>query len=131
VVRVAALTCLLAVLAGCGGGEDDEAEAEQTVRDFVTAVRDRDAETFCNELVTQEFLEQSTGATGDQASESCERELGALTGLQVRLVRIERTRVEEDSATVTAVLARSGQRLEQAFRLKKEDGDWKLSGSGE
>jgi predicted PilT family ATPase len=131
VVRVAALTCLLAVLAGCGGGEDDEAEAEQTVRDFVTAVRERDAETFCNELVTQEFLEQSTGATGDQASESCERELGALTGLQVRLVRIERTRVEEDSATVTAVLARSGQRLEQAFRLKKEDGDWKLSGSGE
>jgi hypothetical protein len=129
-VRRAALICLLAAVAGCGGGGDAE-DAEQTVRDFVTAVRESDADTFCDELVTQEFLEQTIGATGDKASESCKRELNALTGLRVRLVRIVSSKVDGDRATVTAVLARSGQRLRQTFRLKNEDGDWRLAGSGE
>jgi hypothetical protein len=34
--------CMLALLAGCGGGDDEE-EAEQTVRDFVTATRERES----------------------------------------------------------------------------------------
>jgi hypothetical protein len=28
------------------------------------------------------------------------------------------------------VIVRQGQRLDQVYRLKKEDGDWKLSGTG-
>jgi hypothetical protein len=121
---------LLAVVAGCGGGNDEE-EAERTVRDFVTATRERDADAFCDELVTREFLEQAIGATGDEASESCKREFRSLTGIEVRLVRIVKTEVDGDSARVTAVLARQGQRLRQALRLKKEDGDWRLAGSAE
>jgi hypothetical protein len=50
VFRTAALICLLAVLAGCGG--NDKEDAEQTVRDFVTALRERDADTFCEDLLT-------------------------------------------------------------------------------
>ena len=125
-----ALICLLVALSGCGGG-DDKSDAEQTVRDFVQATRERDAEMFCDELVTQEFLEQTIGATGDQARESCKREFKNLSGLRVDLVRIDKTTVDGDDATVTAVLNRQGQRIKQELRLKKEDGDWKLAGGGE
>ena len=129
VVRYAALICLIALIAGCGG--DDKNDAEQTVRDFVTALRERDADTFCDDLVTEEFLGQFSGATGDKAKESCKRELGNLTGLEkVRLVKVESTKVDGDDAAVTAVIERQGQRLRQVYRLKKEDGDWKLSGAG-
>jgi len=64
-----ALTCLLALLAGCGGGNDKE-DAEQTVRDFVTAVNERDADAYCDDLITKEFREKSTFATGDRASDA-------------------------------------------------------------
>jgi predicted PilT family ATPase len=130
VARFAALICLLALLAGCGGG-DDKQEAEQTVRDFVTALQKRDADTFCDDLVTKDFLGEFSGATGDRATESCKRELNSLTSLEkVRLVKVESTKVSGDDATVTAVIERQGQRLKQVYRLKKEDGDWKLSGAG-
>jgi Domain of unknown function (DUF4878) len=125
VARSAALICLLALLAGCGG--DDEKKPEQTVRDFVTAVRERDADTFC---VTEEFLRQFTGASGDKSHESCKHELKTLTGLRVKLESIKKAKVNGDDATVTAVIVREGQRLRQVYKLKKEDGDWKLSGAG-
>jgi hypothetical protein len=129
VVRRIALICLLVAASGCGG--DDKKDAEQTVRDFVQATRERDADKFCDELVTQEFLEQTIGATGDKAKESCKREFRNLSGLRVDLVRIAKTEVDGDHATVTAVLDRQGQRIRQELRVKKEDGDWKLAGGGE
>jgi hypothetical protein len=125
-----ALICLLVALSGCGGG-DDTSDAEQTVRDFVQATRERDADRFCDELVTQEFLEQTIGATGDKAKESCKREFSNLRGLRVTLVRIEKTAVDGDNATVTAVLDRQGQPIREKLRLTKEDGDWKLAGAAE
>jgi hypothetical protein len=129
VARYTALICLIALVAGCGG--DDEKDAEQTVRDFVTALRERDADTFCDDLVTEEFLGQFSGATGDKAKESCKRELESLTGLEkVRLVKVDSTKVDGEEAAVTAVIVRQGHRLKQVYRLKKEDGDWKLSGAG-
>ena len=129
-VRRVALICLLVAVSGCGGGDDKE-EAEQTVRDFVQATRERDADRFCDELVTQEFLEQTIGATGDKAKESCKREFRNLRGLRVTLVRIVTTEVDGDNATVTAVLDRQGQPIREKLRLKKEDGDWKLAGAAE
>jgi ketosteroid isomerase-like protein len=131
--RFAVPICLLALLAGCGGGDDgdDKKQAQQTVRDFVKAVNTRDADTYCNDLITKEFREQSTFATGDRASESCKREMKAITGLHIKLVRMVSTKVDGDTATVTAILGRSGQELKQQLRLEKEDGDWKLAGSSQ
>ena len=130
-VRRLALICLLVAVSGCGGGGNDKEDAEQTVRDFVQATRERDADRFCDELVTQEFLEQTIGATGDKAKESCKREFSNLRGLRVTLVRIVKTEVDGDKATVTAVLDRQGQTIREKLRLKQEDGEWRLAGAAE
>ncbi len=125
---LAALICLLAVVSGCGGG-DDAGDAEQTVRDFVEAVNERDADTYCDELITEEFREKTTFATGDEAAESCKRQFGAITGLRIELVRIVRTKVDGEEATVTAVIRRQGQRARQVYQLENDGGDWKLNGA--
>jgi hypothetical protein len=124
------LAVALVALAACGGDEKGEVgEVEQTVRDFVDATNQRDEKAFCEDLVTQEFLEQSTGATGDEATESCRKQFGRLKGLRVELVRIRSTKVDGDSAQVRAELKTQGQVQDQLLRLKKEDGDWRLTGN--
>ena len=128
--RSALLICLLLALSGCGG--DDTKDAEQTVRDFVEALNTRDADRYCDELVTKEFLEKTTLSTGDedQARESCKREFKNLT-VRVKLSKVETTKVDGDKATVTAVLTRQGQQIKQKLLLEKEDGDWKLAGAAQ
>jgi hypothetical protein len=125
-----ALTALLALcalsVAACGG--DDKEEVEQTVRDFVKATNQRDEEKFCDELVSQQFLEQSTGAKGDKARDACHGQLRSLKGLKVRLEGIESTKVDGDKATVRTVLSTQGRKQDQLFRLRKESGDWKMAG---
>jgi ketosteroid isomerase-like protein len=129
VARRVALICLVALLAGCGG-DDDKKDAEQTVRDFVTAVNERDADAYCDELITKEFREKSTFAKGDKASDSCKRQLKAIKGLDIELVRIAGTKVDGDKATVTVVFRRSGQPVRQRVLLEKDGGDWKIAGGG-
>ena len=124
------LTLLIAVaalaLAACGG--DDEEEVEQTVRDFVSASSEPDPERFCDEIVTQEFLEQATGATGDRAGEECRRQLEEAPGVDAELVEIRSTEVDGEKARVRAVIRAQGRPATQTLRLAKEDGDWKLAG---
>jgi ketosteroid isomerase-like protein len=130
--RFAPVICLTALaIAGCGGSAgDDEKDAQQTVRDFVKAVNERDADAYCDELITEEFREKTTFATGDKASESCKRQLKAIRGLHIELVRVVNTKVDGDKATVTAVLRRPGGQMRQRLQLEKDGGDWKLSGGG-
>ncbi len=129
--RLALIICLLVAVSGCGG--DDKKDAEQTVRDFVEALNTHDGDRYCEDLITKEFLEKTTFTTGDEdkARESCKREFKNLTGLRVKLAKIEATKVDGDKATVTAVLTRQGQRVKQELLLEKEDGDWKLAGAAQ
>jgi hypothetical protein len=127
-VPTPAAAALALALAACGG--DERKAAEQTVRDFVEATNGRDADRFCEELATQEYLEQSTGATGDQAKDECKRQLEGAIPLELELVRIRRTEIDGDRARVTAVLRTHGVRDVRLLRLEKEDGDWKLAGGG-
>jgi len=115
------------MLAACGGANDRQ-DAERTVRDFVKATNEHDADKFCDELVTRDFLEQTTGATGDGAEGQCKSQLASLKGVDLELVRIEKTTVDGDRATVRVRLATQGQARDQVLRLEKEDGRFKLAG---
>jgi hypothetical protein len=122
------LPLLLLALAGCGGGgDDDSGEVRQTLRDFVKATNERDGETLCGELLTQEYKEKATGATGDRADDACEQLLDVTTGLELELVSIDRTELDGDEATVRAVIDTDGVRAPRLFRLEREDGRWKLA----
>jgi hypothetical protein len=118
---------LLLALAGCGGDDDDADEVRQTVRDFVEATNERDGEKLCGDLLTQEYLEKSTLATGDSADEACRRQLDANATLRLDLISIERTEVDGDRATVRAVIDVDGVDTPRLFRLEQEDGRWKLA----
>jgi hypothetical protein len=122
-----ALPLLLLAFAACGGEDDDPDEVRQTVRDFVEATNERDGERLCGDLLTQEYLEKSTLATGDRAEEACRRQLEVTTGLRLRLISVGRTRVDGEDATVRAVIDADGVRSPRLFRLEREDGRWKLA----
>jgi hypothetical protein len=124
--RLAPLLVLVLVLGACGGG-DDSAEVKQTVRDFVKATNDRDGDRLCDDLVTQEYLEKATGATGDKANDACKQQLDLITGLKLRLLSLGEPKIDGDSATVRATIAIGSQRTQRRFELDKEDGDWKLA----
>jgi hypothetical protein len=129
VARLACLAVLALALAACGGGDDAE-DARQAVRDFVEATNARDGDQLCGELLTHEYLEKYTGATGDDAEDACKQQLDIISGLRLRLVKIDGVTVDGDRATVRATIATGGQRMARRFGLAKQDGDWKLdSGS--
>ena len=123
--RLAPLLVLVLLVGACGG--DDGKEVQQTVRDFVSATNDRDGDRLCNDLVTQDYLEKATGATGDQAKSACKQQLGLITGLKLKLIKLGKPKVDGDEASVRATIAIGSQRTPRSFRLQKEDGDWKLA----
>jgi hypothetical protein len=128
VARLASILLLTTVaLSACGGGDDSD-DVQQTVRDFVAATNAHDGDRLCGNLLSQEYLEKYTGATGDRADDACKQQLELITGLRLKLVSIDSTKVDSDKATVRATIALSGERTPRVFRLVKQDGSWKLSG---
>jgi hypothetical protein len=129
VARLALVLALAVALGACGGG-DDAKDAQQAVRDFVEATNAHDGDRLCEDLLSQDYLEKYTGATGDRADDACKQQLSLITGLRLRLVSINDTKVGDDTATVRVTIAMRGERTPRVFRLVKQDGDWKLdSGS--
>ena len=124
-----AVALVAALVPACGGG-DDRKEVRETVREFVTATNERDEDAFCGKLVTREFLEQVTGATGDDARDACKSQVRGLKRVDVDLIRIEKVSIDGDKATATTLLQTKGQAQPQVFRLEKEDGDWRMASGG-
>jgi hypothetical protein len=119
-VAVAAIVAL----PGCGSlGAND---AEQTVKDFAKATSEGDGDKFCHDLVSREYLEKTTLATGDKAADQCVDQIKAAKGFDVKVTKITKTKVDGDRATVTAELEYQGTKRPQVFRLEKEDGRFKL-----
>jgi hypothetical protein len=126
---LALLVALVVLLAGAlGGGASSKKDAEQTVRDFVTATNRHDAAKLCNDLLSQDFIEGATGATGDQAKRTCKQQFSLFRGLNLRLVRIEGTTIKGDKATVRTIIETEDQEQPRVFRLKMEGGRWRLAG---
>ena len=126
-------TCLTALLASvtafglgaCGG--DDTKDAEQTVRDFVKATNAHDGDKLCDDLLSEDFIEAVTGATGDNAKKSCKQQFEK-SQVRLGLGPIKKTKVDGDNATVTAEIETRGQKQQLPFKLEKEDGEWRLAG---
>ena len=130
-LRAPSLAACVALLAftGCGGGSDKE-DAEGVVRDITEATNEKDGGKFCG-LVSEQLLEQSTGAQGDRAKDACEKQIDSGKTVRVKLAKIVKTEINGDKATVTAELEQSGRKRPQVFNLTKEDGDFKLAGARE
>lgn len=119
-----------AFLAACGGGNDKQ-QAGNTVKQFFVALQKRDTGKLCDRLLTKDLLERTTGATGDRAGQECRRQFKDLKATDFKLVSVGKATVNGDKATVQATIERQGQSQPQVFRLKKEDGDWRLANSGQ
>ena len=112
--------------AGCGDEPDEKQQVQQVVRDFATANTRSDGEAFCG-LVTRDFRERLTGATGEGVDEQCVKQVDALKGRTIKVIRIDEPRVTGDTATVTAELDFSGQRQLRTLRLRREEGKFRLT----
>jgi ketosteroid isomerase-like protein len=127
-VALAAMLTAVMALSACGGG-NDETQARDTVRQFFTALRKRDTTKLCDELLSKDFLKETTLGTGDPKRE-CRRQFRQLKTPNFKLVRVGNVKVNGDDATVAAVIERDNQPQPQVFRLKKEDGNWRLANPG-
>ena len=125
---LAAVLVAVMALSACGGG-DDESQARDTVRQFFTALQKRDAAKLCDDLLSKQFLKETTLGTGDPKQE-CRRQFKDLKAPAFKLVRVGNVKVNGDDATVATVIERDNQAQPQVFRLKKEDGDWRLAKPG-
>ena len=116
------------IVAGCGGGGgDDRADVEQVLKDFAKAVTESDGKTFCNDLVTRDYLEKTVGATGDNAVKQCEQQIKQLQQGSFKIAKFDKVEIKGDKATVTAQVETGGRTLPQVFRLEKQDGDFRLT----
>ena len=109
------IRCLIAVAARPRrlrrDGGTTRSDAEQVVRDFAKAVTESDGKTFCNELVTREYLEQTTGRHGRRRRvKQCEKQIDALQQGSFKIDKIDKTEINGDSATVTAQVETQGRR---------------------
>jgi hypothetical protein len=126
-MRPAALLLLLGLVAsGCGGG-DDKGDVEKVIKDFATAVSESDGKTFCNDLVTRDYLEKTVGATGDNAVDQCEKQIDGLQQRSFKIVKFDKVEIKDDKATVTAQVETQGRTAPQVFRLEKQDGKFRLT----
>lgn len=122
---------VLAVAAACGGGKSDSEQVKQVVRDFAKAASTSDGKRLCRDLLTRQYLEQTTGATGKNAVDQCVQQISALKDRPaIEVLRLARPKVAGDRATVVAELRTQGVTRRQLFRLKREDGKFKLSAGG-
>ena len=98
------------------------------MRDFADAVSGGDAEKLCQDILSDEAKEQLSGSTGDNSDDQCEQELSRNQGQQIEIRRIVSKKEDGDKATVIAEIEQGRSVRRQVFRLKKEDGDFRLTG---
>ncbi len=123
---LALLLLVVLGLAACGGGDStgsgEEGQIETVIEESVTS----SDPAKCTELMTQNFVEQTAGAEGEEALEECEEEAGDESD---DADSVEVTEVEVDGTEATAHAAFVGGGLDGQtviVALVKAGGRWKL-----
>jgi hypothetical protein len=122
-VMVPAILAALA-LAACGGDDGGSEDEDQITEAIEKSASEADA-SACTEFQTQNFVEQTSGGTGEEAVERC-RESQQEEPL-ADSVDVSDIEIDGDSANAVAALSGGfidGQSLE--LGLAKEGGQWKL-----
>jgi len=91
--RLLLIAAATALLAGCGGGEDGDAEGEVTALIEVTAITTNPA--ACTSYFTLKFVEQVTKVPGPRAIEACQasmREEPAADSVTVSEIEVDGNR---------------------------------------
>ena len=122
-VMVPAILAALA-LAACGGDDGGSEDEDQITEAIEKSASEADA-SACTEFQTQNFVEQTSGGTGEEAVERC-RESQQEEPL-ADSVDVSDIEIDGDSASAVAALSGGfidGQSLE--LGLANEGGQWKL-----
>jgi hypothetical protein len=117
------LTLSALALSACGGGGDD---AEGKIEEAIETSATTSDPTNCTEFETENFAEQSSGASGAAAVKACEAEQKDPEG---KAESVAVSKVEVDGSKATANAAVSGGSLDNQtieVALVEEDGQWKL-----
>jgi hypothetical protein len=130
-LALTAAVVAVALLAGCGGGENDRQQIEATVRGYYGAFSAGDGERACAELATHARNTFTEAAGASDCPEAIDK---ARDDEQVKRylpdlgkVEIESVQVEDDTATVTV----RGIGATTMIPLVKEEDDWRIEGVGE
>src|SRR3712207_4995931 len=110
-MRVSQLSAVLLVgvaLASCGGGSDED-KAKETVTQFFSALEKKDTAKLCDDLLTEDFIQLTTGATGDRAKDECRRQFSTFREPNVELGKVGKVEIDGDTASVAASVKRMGQ----------------------
>ena len=124
----AALCALAIALAGCGGGDDDEAagglaqEAGDVVKQLERSIAKGDYDYICSNLLSAEVRRQ---AGGGECPAMLER---TSAGLKRPRIQVQKISIEGATAEVQVVTVAEGQdRVEDTIRLVREAGGYRIS----
>ena len=133
-IKALGLLLSLVMLAGCGGGEETEAEAgpDDAVKEFATALFSGDGETACAMLTTPAADRIASDAGGKTCEEAVETQAESMAESEPDVdfsqvaadATYEIVKESEDSATVKAIPPPDSTGSEQTFNLVNEDGTW-------
>ena len=127
-----ALLGTLALWIGCGGGGSD-GSAQDTAQAYVSARNQGDATSVCD-LYDDQLREGSGGIgllpSGTQAKGDCEAFVRKQISSDKNRATLKVVRIDESGDQATAVLtaAANGKTSRTSIPLKREDGEWKVSG---
>ena len=111
----------LAAVPGCGGSEEDD--ARDAVKNYTKAIADSDEKEICATLTKDSRKQVERGAS---KCEDAYKNFGAfLNNEQKDKLRDIDPEVKVDGDTATTRV--DEQPLEGELRLKKEDGEWRIS----
>jgi Domain of unknown function (DUF4878) len=114
-------------VAACGGG-GDEGDAEDTVKSFAGALADKDGKKACDQLAAdaKNQFEQS----GQKCEDLLQLAFASISEEERNELKDIEPDVSVDGDTATAKVPNIGEEGDSEIKLKKEDGDWKITDLG-